>query len=132
MIPFRVIQVGTGGRGGYWCSQILPPNIKDGLIKVVAAVDINPDVLGNACEHLGLSEEKCYTDIVRAFDENEADFCTIVVPPAFHEEVIDIALAHEMHILSEKQQPSCQNQLKGTMVLAVSYTHLTLPTILLV
>ena len=69
---------------------------------MVAAVDINPDVLGNAREHLGVSEEKCYTDIVRAFDENEADFCTIVVPPAFHEEVVDMALAHEMHILSEK------------------------------
>lgn len=102
MAPFRMIQVGTGGRGIYWCRQALPPNIEDGLINVVAAVDINPNVLENACEYLGLSEEKCYTDIVRAFDENEADFCTIVVPPAFHEEVVDIALAHEMHILSEK------------------------------
>ena len=102
MMPYRMIQVGTGGRGGGWCSRILPPNIEDGLIEVVAAVDINPDVLGNAREYLGVSEEKCYTDIVRAFDENEADFCTVVVPPTFHEEVVDVALAHEMHILSEK------------------------------
>ena len=97
-----MIQVGTGGRGLSWCQEILPPNIADGLIEVVAAIDINENVLVNAKKHLGLKSEKCYTDIKKAFSENEADFCTIVVPPAFHEAVVDIALEHDMHILSEK------------------------------
>ena len=35
-------------------------------------------------------------------DETSADFCTVVVPPAFHEAVVDEALAHNLHILSEK------------------------------
>jgi predicted dehydrogenase len=72
------------------------------LIEVVAAVDLNPDALQNAREGLGLCADQCYTDIQRAFDENEADFCTVVVPPAFHESVVDVALAHGLHILSEK------------------------------
>jgi len=97
-----MIQVGTGGFGAWWCSTFLPPNIRDGLIEVVAAVDINPDALANAKEHLGLPDEKCYTDVEAAFKENPADFCTIVVPPAFHEQIVEIALAHDMHILSEK------------------------------
>ena len=99
---YRMIQVGTGGQGNGWCARFLPPNIADGRIEPVAAVDVNPDVLINAQQHLGLPPEKCYTDIERAFDENAADFCTVVVPPAFHESVVDVALAHDMHIISEK------------------------------
>lgn len=101
-MAYKMIQVGTGGFGGWWCRNFLPPNIQDGLIEVVAAVDLDPQALNNAEEHLGLPDDKLYTDICKAFDENKADFCTIVVPPAFHEGVVDIALKHDMHILSEK------------------------------
>ena len=101
-MAYRMIQIGTGGFGSSWCTRFLPPNIQDGLIEVMAAVDINPEALKNARNALGLREDQCYTDIQKAFDEHPADFCTIVVPPAFHESVVDIALAHGMHILSEK------------------------------
>jgi len=101
-MAYKMIQVGTGGHGRAWCQESLPPNIKDGLVEVVAAVDINPEALNNAKEFLGLRAGQCYTDIHQAFDENPADFCTIVVPPHCHEQVVDVALAHDMHILSEK------------------------------
>lgn len=101
-MAYKMIQVGTGGFGAYWCRNFLPPNIKDGLIEVVAAVDLSPKSLENAKSYLGLREDQCYTDIRKAFAENKADFCTIVVPPAFHEQVVDLALEHDMHILSEK------------------------------
>jgi len=101
-VAYKMIQVGTGGFGAGWCGRFLPPNVEDGLIEVVAAVDINADHLENAQKHLGLTADRCYTDINRAFDENRADFCTVVVPPAFHESIVDVALAHEMNILSEK------------------------------
>jgi predicted dehydrogenase len=101
-MSYKMIQVGTGGHGRSWCARFLPPNIADGLIEVVAAVDLNPAALENAQQHLGLSPAQCYTDIEKAFRDNPADFCTIVVPPAFHEQVVDLALAHHMHILSEK------------------------------
>ena len=101
-MAYKMIQVGTGGFGSVWCGGILPPAVREGLVEVVAAVDINPEALKNAQKDLGLPAEKCYTDINRAFDENPADFCTVVVPPAFHENVVDVALAHKMHILSEK------------------------------
>jgi predicted dehydrogenase len=97
-----MIQVGTGGHGRSWCERFLPPNVADGLIEVVAAVDLSPTALENAQKHLGLRPEQCYTDMQKAFDENRADFCTIVVPPAYHEAVVDLALSHGMHILSEK------------------------------
>jgi predicted dehydrogenase len=98
----RAIMVGTGGFGNQWCRKFMPPNVRDGLVEVVAAVDLNPVALNNAREGLGLRDDQCYTDIHKAFAEKEADFVTIVVPPAFHESVVDIALAHDMDILSEK------------------------------
>lgn len=101
-MTYKVIQVGTGGQGRAWCQRFLPPNVADGLIEVVAAVDVNEAALVNAQEALGVPATKCYTDLQRAFDETPADFCTIVTPPAFHESVVDVALDHDMHILSEK------------------------------
>ncbi len=101
-MTYKMIQVGTGGFGTLWCRNFLPPNIQDGLVEVVAAVDINPEALLNAREGLGLRADQCYTDLQQAFEENLADFCTVVVPPAYHEEVVDAALAHDLHILSEK------------------------------
>lgn len=101
-MTYKMIQVGTGGFGGWWCRNFLPPNVKEGLIEVVAAVDLNPEAFINAKEGLGLRDDQCYTDIRKAFQENKADFCTIVVPPAFHEQVANLALEHDLHILSEK------------------------------
>jgi len=101
-MAYRMIQVGTGGWGSAWCRTFLPPNVKDGLVEVVAAVDVQEDALVNAQEGLGLKASQCYTNIQKALDQNPADFCSVVVPPAHHEAVVDVALAHDMHILSEK------------------------------
>jgi predicted dehydrogenase len=101
-MTYDVIQVGTGGRGDAWCRNILPPNVEDGLVDVVAAVDVDEDALENAREGLGLPAERCYTDAEAAMAEHDADFATVVVPPWHHEEVIDAALAHDLDVLSEK------------------------------
>ena len=100
--PLRFIQVGTGGKGASWCRRELPPNIEEGLLEPVAAVDVVPEHLIHAREGLGLPDARCYTDVHMAFAEHEADFCTIVVPPAFHESIVDVAVTHGVHILSEK------------------------------
>jgi predicted dehydrogenase len=101
-MTYKVIQVGTGGIGALWCKSILPPFVADGRIEVVAAVDVNPEALSYAQTGLGLDPDRCYTDLVKALDAHPADFCTVVVPPAFHEDVVDAALEHGLHILSEK------------------------------
>ena len=102
-MAYKMIHVGAGGWGTYWCRLWLPQNIEEGLIEVVAVADIDPEALrNNAQEPLGMRDDQCYTDVQKAFDENQADFCTVVVPPAHHEQVVDVALAHDMHVLSEK------------------------------
>jgi predicted dehydrogenase len=100
--PLRYIIVGTGGWGANWSKNFLPRLSDLGKAVPVAAVDVSPKSLANARENLKLPPEKCYTDMAKAFAENEADFAIVVVPPAHHEKVVDVALAHGVHILSEK------------------------------
>jgi len=100
--PLRYVLVGTGGFGAYWCRDVLPRLARLEKAVPAAAIDINPDALKNAREHLGLPPEKCYADLQKALDENPADFIVVVVPPAYHEAVVDTALARGLHVLSEK------------------------------
>jgi predicted dehydrogenase len=97
-----MIQVGAGAWGEHWCREFLPPNIAQGLIEVISLVDLDSESLQKGAALLGLRNDQCYTNPEKAFDECAADFCTIVVPPAFHESIVDLALAHNLHILSEK------------------------------
>jgi len=98
----RAIIVGVGAMGRDWCSVSLPPNIAEGRVDAVAAVDINPDALPIAKQALGLRDDQLFTDFRRAFDAVPADFCIVVTPPDQHEIVVDAALAHGMDVLSEK------------------------------
>jgi len=103
-MSYGFIQVGTGGQGARWCRDFLPPNVEEELIEPVAAADVDEDALENAREGLGLARKRCYTDAEEAIaaHADEADFCTVVVPPWVHEEVVDAATAHDLHVLSEK------------------------------
>jgi predicted dehydrogenase len=98
----RVIHVGVGSFGKRWCREFLAANIADGTIAVVAVVDKDPSALAYGREVLNLPESACFTDAASAFAAVPADFCTVVVPPNFHEAVIDAALAHGLDILCEK------------------------------
>ncbi|MFB6136918.1 MAG: Gfo/Idh/MocA family protein [Halobacteriaceae archaeon] len=97
-----LILVGTGGQGGAWCAHFLPPNVEAGHVNVVAAADVDPDALDNAREHLGLADDRLYTDAAAAFAGHDADCCAIVTPPFVHEEVVDLAVEHDCDIISEK------------------------------
>ena len=129
--PLRYIQIGTGGFGAVWCSAFLPRLAEIGRAVAVAAVDLNPAHLQQARDHLKLPPEKCYTDIRRALAENPADFAIIVIPPACHEEAVDLCLAHNLHILSEKpiadsMEACCRIYRKVTSSgrkMAVTMTH---------
>lgn len=88
--------------GKLWCSDVFTYLGGLGKAELVAAVDVVPEHLENPRAILGLPADRCYTDLARALDENEADAVAIVVPPEHHEAVVDAALAHDLHILSEK------------------------------
>lgn len=99
----RFIQVGTGGFGGYWCSNVLPYIVKElGIAEMVAAVDINPDAHQNVIRHLQADAAVCYTDMRRALEKHPCDFVVIVLPAHLHEQAVELALEYNCHILMEK------------------------------
>ena len=98
--PLTYIHIGVGGWGQHWCTAVLPRLKALGLAVPVAAVDVNPDPLGKAKAQLGLRDDQLYTSAARALAERRADVVAIVVPPAFHEEMVDLAVAHGCHVLS--------------------------------
>ena len=98
----RFIQIGTGGFGHYWCWEVLPRLIRAEKIEPAAAVDVVPGNLKHAMDGYGIPQERCFTNAQDAFRKVQADFAIIVVPPAHHEEMVDLAIGHGMDILSEK------------------------------
>jgi predicted dehydrogenase len=98
----RVIHVGIGSFGKRWCREFLRANVDDGTIEVVALVDLDPKALAYGAQVLGLPDSACFTDPHKAFATVPADFCTVVVPPNYHEAIVDIAIGHGVDVLSEK------------------------------
>src|SRR5882757_6745634 len=98
----KVIHVGVGVFGKRWCTEFLKTNVADGTIDVVAVVDRDPAALEYGRQALGLPRERCYPDARRAFAETKADFCTVVVTPAHHEGIIDLAIDYGLDVLCEK------------------------------
>src|SRR3990170_1435738 len=100
--PARFIHIGTAGWGRRWSDTFLPHLVAIGKAVPAAAVATRPESLLKAQAGYGIAPERCYTETERAFAENPADFAVIVVPPEHHERMVDLAIAHDCHILSEK------------------------------
>lgn len=100
MAKKRCLMLGGSNMGGGWLRRIWP-NFADRM-EIVALVDIKPEVLSDAGDFLGLPANRRFTDMAAAFDQVDADFCTIAIPPAFHKQAVLHAVRRQMPILSEK------------------------------
>lgn len=127
----RFIHIGIGGHGGGWMRHFTSRIIASGAAEPVAVVDINKALFPEAVAHYKLPPDKCYTKAEKAFAENEADFAIVVTPPAFHEKMVDLALAHKMDVICEKPMAdtfdSClriyKKVKKAGRKMAVTMTH---------
>lgn len=98
------IQVGCGGWGARWVAEFMPPLVFESRRAVPrAVVDIRADTARAAAEAYRLPPDRAYTGAAEAFERHgDADFAIIVVPPASHEAIVDLAVSAGMHVLSEK------------------------------
>ena len=101
-MTYKMIQVGVGGYGAKWLKEFVPPAAAEGRLKTVAIADVDERALREAQAFLGLPDDRCFTDVKRAFAESGADFSLISTPPWSHEEAIRLSLDHGMDILCEK------------------------------
>jgi predicted dehydrogenase len=96
----RCLMLGAGGFAGAWIGQFLPAF--SNRLEVAGLVDMNAQVLATAGDALGLAPKQRFTDMATAFAQVDADFCIIVIPPAFHMKAVLHAVERRMPILSEK------------------------------
>src|SRR4051794_20951694 len=96
----RCLMIGAGGMAGAWIRNFFP-NFRDRM-GVAGLVDVREDVLQSAADFLELPAAARFTRMDEAFEKVEADFCTIVIPPAFHEEAVLHAVRRGLPVLSEK------------------------------
>lgn len=97
----KYIMVGAGGFArGNWINRLFP-DFSD-RIEAAALVDVNADVLADAAGVLHVPTERRFTDVNEAFAKTEADFCCVVVPPAYHKDAVLCAVERRIPIISEK------------------------------
>jgi predicted dehydrogenase len=96
----RCLMLGASGFAGIWIHQFLP--VFSSRLEVAGLVDVNPQALAAAGDFLDLAPGQRFTDMATAFASVDADFCIIVIPPAFHREAVLQAVARRLPILSEK------------------------------
>src|ERR687886_585641 len=94
------LMIGAGGMAGYLIRHFFP-QFRDRM-RITGLVDVREDVLNDAGDFLGLPASARFTRQDAAFEAVEADFCTVVIPPAFHEEAVMHAVRRRLPILSEK------------------------------
>src|SRR6478752_5700080 len=100
MAKHRCLMIGGGGMARSWLGRFFP-NFAERM-EIVGLVDVSEQILQTAGDQLGLPANRRFTAMAEAFATVEADFCTVVIPPAFHEEAVLHAAQRRMPILSEK------------------------------
>ena len=92
--------IGAGGMARGWIHNLFP-NFED-RIEIAALVDVQPEVLDEQGDFLGLPATSRFRTMSEAFETADADFCTIVIRPAYHREAAIGAAELGLDILSEK------------------------------
>lgn len=100
MSRLRCLMIGAGGMAGAYVRHFFPAFTD--RVQIVGLAEIRHDVLDSAGDFLELPPSARFVDLREAFRQVEADFCTIVIPPAVHQEAVLAAVERRLPILSEK------------------------------
>jgi predicted dehydrogenase len=98
-MPLRIVQVGMGGFGRSWASDIIP-KVEDA--ELVACVDINPRSLELARACTSLPDDQYFLSLDDALGAVEADAVLVTTVLSGHIPTAMTALAAGKHVLVEK------------------------------
>ena len=95
-----MIMVGGSGMAGGWIKRLTESH--GDRVRIVALVDVLPEVLEKQGTALGLAGDRLFTDTRSAIDSVKADFVGVCTPPQFHREGVVAALDAGMPVITEK------------------------------
>jgi predicted dehydrogenase len=99
MQAIRLVQVGMGNWGRNWVSRVIQQS-ED--VKLVACVDLDPEMLVQAQQLLNIPPEQCFQTLQSALEAVEADAVLITATLPAHVPIALEALRAEKHVLLEK------------------------------
>ena len=98
-MAIRLVQVGMGSWGRNWATRVIQQS-ED--VKLVACVDLDPEMLAQAQQLLNLPPERCFQTLESALAAVETDAVLITTSLPAHVPVALEALSSEKHVLLEK------------------------------
>ena len=96
-MAIRVVVVGMGPRGRDWLREIQSSS----GYEVAACVEIN-QAIRNQVSSLGVSSDKCFTELSEALNYNNCDAVIVATSPGNHVEPCELALSRGLAVLVEK------------------------------
>ncbi|MBJ3785263.1 Gfo/Idh/MocA family protein [Devosia sediminis] len=99
---FRAVLVGCGGMSKGWLTAITTHPLLKGRIEVVGLVDLDRSTAAARAAEFGLSDVAIGTDLGAVLAETRPDLLFDVVVPVARARVVETALRHGCHVLSEK------------------------------
>ncbi|MFE5323133.1 Gfo/Idh/MocA family protein [Paenibacillus sp. NPDC056579] len=117
MERMKVIQVGVGGFGKYWLSNIKSVQ----SIEIVAIADVQQSNLDEAQKLLGDLHIPAYLSHEDAFREVKADLALLITPPPTRHRLTRDALEAGMHVIVEKPMASTYREALQLVDIARSY-----------
>jgi predicted dehydrogenase len=132
--PLRLIQVGVGGFGTSWASDIVPsvPGVE-----LVAAVDPDPEALTRIQTKTPLRAADCFSSLDEALDARDVDAVLVTASLAAHVPSALTALEAGKHVLMEKPfapslteaQRAIAAATQGGLILQISQNYRFMPAV---
>ncbi len=109
-MAFTAVLVGCGGMSKGWLTAITTHPLLKGRVEVVGLVDLDRSMAEARAAEFGLADAMVGTDLQTVLAETRPDLVFDVVVPAARAQIVETALRHGCHVLSEKPMAASLEQ----------------------
>ena len=100
MSQHRCLMIGAGGMARHWIRSFIPTH--GDRLQISALVDVSENALHDSADFLQLPAARRFTDYREALSAGDFDIAIVVIPPAFHTDVVSASLEAGLDVLCEK------------------------------
>lgn len=109
-VLFTAVLAGCGGMSKGWLSAIAEHPLLKGRVQVIGLVDLDRSTAEARAAEFDLTEAVIGTDLDAVLTQTKPDLLFDVVIPAARAGVVEVALQHGCHVLSEKPMATSLDQ----------------------
>jgi predicted dehydrogenase len=115
ILVFTAVLAGCGGMSRGWLTAITAHPLLEGRVKVVGLVDLDRSTAVGRAAEFGFADVAIGTDLEMVLAQTRPDLVFDVVVPAARAGLVETALRHKCHVLTEKPMATSIEQAR-TMI----------------